>query len=100
MAYKELDVAKFQKNNEIAQARKSGDFADYYTPKVSNAGTAPARTVFRMMPQHENMEDIIVETKIHFLPSKEINQKTGRPVPIVINCFGPFAQPGPACGGA
>jgi hypothetical protein len=95
-AWKDVDKDTFLKNKEAADARKTGGGSwDSWKPTASKAGVTAAKNVIRIMPPHQNMNDVFVEARIHFLPSKEIDQKTKRPIPIGINCL---AQYGKDCG--
>lgn len=92
--YKEPDRDTFLKRNQEAQSRFSGDFQGYW--KYEAPAGAAKRHKIRVMPPHENMDDVFVETKMHFLPSTEIG-KNGRPIPIGIVCLGVYGEPCAAC---
>lgn len=96
MAYRDVDKDTFLQRNEAAQARKTGGGSwDSWKPTASAAGKQAAKNVLRILPPHENMEDVFVEVKIHFLPSKEL--KDGRPIPIGVNCLAQYGEECPAC---
>lgn len=96
MAYKELDAETFARNREIARTRAGGGQFDYWKPQVGPAGS-PRKNVIRIMPRHENMNDVFVETKMHFLPSNQIDPKTQRAIPIGIACLTKWGEDCPAC---
>lgn len=102
--YRDIDDALFAERDIEAQSRKTGDFQEYWSPKVSRSGEF-ARNVIRIMPPHISMDaDAFVTTKMHFLHERDqktglpiISPKTGRPVPIGINCLKFFGKPCAAC---
>lgn len=97
--WRDVDNDEFERRNVIAQSRRTaGDFQGYWTPKVGSAGAAQ-RNVLRIMPPHHNMTgDPFVSVKMHFLPSNEISQKTGKPIVIGVNCLKQFGgKVCPAC---
>lgn len=95
--YKDVDRDVFLKRNEEAQRRQTySGGPDYFSPAAGKAGD-PNRYIVRIMPPHVKMDDVFVEAKMHFLPSKEVNAKTGRVIPIGINCLSPFGKDCPAC---
>jgi hypothetical protein len=97
-AWKDVDKDTFLKNKETADARKTGGGSwDSWKPTASKAGVTAAKNVLRIMPPHQNMNDVFVEARMHFLPSKEIDAKTKRPIPIGINCFAQYGKDCEAC---
>ena len=94
--YREIDRETFLRRTAESQARRTGgEFAEWFkTPR----GTASdfKRYKIRLMPPHVNMDDVFVETKMHFLPSNEIG-KDGRPIPIGIGCLGVYGEECGAC---
>ena len=101
--YKELDREKFMRNNEVSQSRKlGGDYADTWKPQAGPTGK-PNRHRIRLMPPHVNMDDVLIEMKMHFFPEMKDGRpvlKDGRPVPIGINCLEPFGEVCPAASGS
>lgn len=92
----EVNREAFLKRNQESQARRTGgEFTEWFkTPPGTQ--TDFKRYTVRLMPPHKNMEDVFVETKMHFLPSKDVGAD-GRPIPIGIGCLAVYGEDCGAC---
>jgi hypothetical protein len=105
MAYtEEFDKATFLKNEAQEAARNTSyTRTEYFKPAIGSGPDNPARSVLRLLPRDEKMEEVFVKVNMHYFPT--INQETGReeigqgnrPIPIGVVCLREFGEDCPAC---
>ncbi len=86
MAYKPVNFERFNKSIDDAKARANRGSG--WKPKIGKPG-APVRNVFRIMPMHENMDNVIVHGRVHFSLGPNNDTASG--------CLAPWAEECPAC---